>query len=132
LYWDSPRPDGLGDFDIWMARRAFVGAPFGPAVNLGPPVNSEGPDFGVAISQNERRLFFSSGRPGNVGDVDIWVVERRRKEDSWGIPINVETLNSPFFQLAPSFGRNGRDVCFMSFRPTGLGDIDVWCATRLN
>lgn len=130
LYWDSIRPDGLGDFDIWMATRDTMGEPFGPAVNVGPPVNTVGPEFGAAISQNEKQLFFSSARPGNVGQVDIWVVERETKSDPWGTPINLDTLNSPFFQAMPTFRGNGKEVCFMAFRPNGFGELDVWCASR--
>jgi hypothetical protein len=131
LYWDSNRPDGLGDFDIWMATRRSVESSFGPAANAGPEINGPGPEFGAAISQNEKQLFFSSARPGNVGQIDIWVVERRTKRHSWGTPTNVDTLNSPFFQAMPTFGRNGRDVCFMAFRPEGFGGLDIWCANRL-
>ena len=132
LYWDSVRPDGLGDFDIWMATRGNVGSDFGPAVNVGPEVNTVGPEFGAAISQNEKQLFFSSSRPGNVGQIDIWVVERKDKSGPWGTPINLDTLNSPFFQAMPTFSRNGREVCFMAFRPEGFGGLDVWCANRLH
>ena len=131
LYWDSLRPDGFGDFDIWVATRENVGEPFGPAVNLGPAVNTAGPEFGPALNQNEKQLFFSSGRPGNVGQIDIWVVERQTKSDAWGSPINMDTLNSPFFQAMPAFRNNGQEVCFMSFRPGGFGGLDVWCANRL-
>ena len=132
LYWDSVRPDGLGDFDIWMATRANVGRDFGPAVNVGPEVNTVGPEFGAAISQNEKQLFFSSGRSGNVGQIDIWVVERKEKSGPWGISINVDTLNSPFFQAMPTLRRNGRELCFMAFRPEGCGGLDVWCANRMH
>jgi hypothetical protein len=53
LYWDSDRADGsFGDFDIWMATRENVGEPFGLAVNLGPAVNTAGPEFGPALNQN--------------------------------------------------------------------------------
>ena len=130
LYWDSYRPDGLGDADIWMATRDAVCEAFGPAVNVGPAVNTPGPEFGPAISRNERQLFFSSGRPGNVGQVDIWVVERKKKSGPWGTPINLDTLNSPFFQAMPTFSRNGQEVCFMAFRPEGFGGLDVWCTNR--
>ena len=132
LYWDSVRPGGFGDFDIWMATRANVGELFELAVNLGPAVNTAGPEFGPALNQNEKQLFFSSGRPGNVGQIDIWVVERQTKSDAWGMPINVDTLNSPFFQAMPTFRNNGQEVCFMSLRPGGFGGLDVWCASRLH
>ena len=105
----------------------------GPAVNVGPPVNTPGPHFGPAISDNERQLFFKSGRPGNVGQIDIWVVERRKNKKRagpWGTPINVDTLNSPFFQAMPTFHGNGKGVCFMSVRPDGFGALDIWCADR--
>jgi len=131
LYWDSDRPDGFGDFDLWMATRSNVGRDFGPAANVGPEVNTVGPEFGAAISQNEKLLFFSSGRPGNVGQVDIWVVERKQKSEPWGTPINLDTLNSPLFQAMPTFSRNGRGVCFMAIRPGGIGGLDIWCANRV-
>ena len=132
LYWDSSRPDGFGDADVWMATREAGSDTFGPAVNVGPEVNTPGPEFGPAISQNERQLFFSSGRPGNAGQIDIWVVERTQKSGSWGRAINLDTLNSPFFQAMPTFSRNGREVCFMAIRPGGFGGLDIWCATRLH
>jgi Tol biopolymer transport system component len=133
LYWDSDRPDGLGDFDIWMATREAVCVTFAPAVSIGPAVNTPGPEFGPAISQNDRQLFFSSGRPGNVGQIDIWVVERKNKKSAgpWGTPINVDTLNSPFFQAMPTLRANGKEICFMAFRPEGFGGLDLWCADRL-
>ena len=133
LYWDSTRPDGFGDFDIWMATRDGTSETFGPAVNVGPEVNTRGPEFGPAISQNDRQLFFSSGRLGNIGQIDIWVVERSKNKTDvsrWGTPINVETLNSLFFQAMPTFSASGQHVCFMAFRPEGFGGLDIWCAER--
>ena len=134
LYWDSDRPDGLGDFDIWMATREAVCETFGPAVNIGPSVNAPGPDFGPAISHNERQLFFSSGRPGNVGQVDIWVVERKKKQE-WGRSVG-DSHQRRYTELAilPSDADTSwqwSEVCFMAFRPDGFGGLDIWCAERL-
>jgi hypothetical protein len=92
-------------------------------------VRPDGPE--KLILRDEKQLFFSSARPGNVGQVDIWVVERSTNSAPWGTPINLDTLNSPFFQAMPTFRANGKEVCFMSFRPTGFGNLDVWCAVRL-
>jgi Tol biopolymer transport system component len=131
LYWDSDRPDGFGDFDIWMATRDNVGLAFEPAVNAGAEVNTVGPEFGPA-SLNSNQLFFSSARPGNVGEIDIWVVERQTKLAPWGNAINLDSLNSLFFQAMPTFRGNGREVCFMSSRPGGFVGIDIWCANRVH
>jgi hypothetical protein len=122
LYWDSDRPDGLGDFDIWMATREAVCEMFGPAVNVGPPVNTPGPDFGPAIIHNERQLFFSSGRPGNVGQIDIWVVERRKNKKragAWGHSHQRRYAELAILPAMPTFHGNGKGVCFMSVRPGG-------------
>ena len=130
--WDrqSARPDGFGDFDIWISTRENVGSDFRPAVNVGSEVNTIGPEFGAAISQDERQLFFSSSRPANAGKMDIWVVERETTSHAWSTPINLDTLNSPSFQAMPTFSRHGREVCFMALRPEGFGGLDVWCANR--
>jgi hypothetical protein len=62
LYWDSVRPDGFGDFDIWMATRENVGEPFGPAVNLGPAVNTAGPEFGRRPQPERETAVFLIGQ----------------------------------------------------------------------
>jgi hypothetical protein len=46
--------------------------------------------------------------------------------------INVDTLNLPFFQAMPTLRANGKEVCFMAFRPEGFGGLDIWCAERLH
>lgn len=44
--YGTPRPGGCGREDFWMTRRASLSDPWGPPVNLGPPVN--GPNFEAA------------------------------------------------------------------------------------
>jgi hypothetical protein len=53
LVWsdmDPSRPGGLGELDIWCAARSSRNEPFGAAINLGPPVNTTGPDFWPRLS----------------------------------------------------------------------------------
>jgi len=44
LYFSSTRVGGHGGTDIWVAKRATKGDPWGEPVNLGPNVNSPGAD----------------------------------------------------------------------------------------
>jgi len=82
--------------------------------NLGENINSEYPDFGPVISADNRMLFFTSRRPGGVGDItdetgydmeDIYYSEREFGGD-WqpakniGSPINTETHDATI-GLAP-------------------------------
>jgi len=130
LYWSSNRPDGLGGLDIWMARRGNPSEPFGPAENLGPPINTPGDDFAPEITVNKKRLYFASSRPGSIGFVNLWVATREHKGDPWGEPVSLDTVNSFPFQARPSVWGNGQELFFMSPRPGGFGDFDIWLATR--
>ena len=68
LYFASDGHAGLGGLDLFYAiREAGV-------INInsmGPPINSEGDDFGLFLF-NPSRGFFTSNRPGGRGDDDIY------------------------------------------------------------
>lgn len=91
LYFGSNRPDGLGQFDIWVSQRSCLDCPWGPPVNLGPPIN--GPDNGgqPSLSNDGHLLFFSSNRPEGSGGEDIWVSRRANPQDDfgWEPPVNL-------------------------------------------
>jgi hypothetical protein len=55
-----------------MTVRRSINDPWGPPVNLGPPVNTPGMDGNVAISADMRTLYFVSTRLGGLGDWDLW------------------------------------------------------------
>jgi Tol biopolymer transport system component/tetratricopeptide (TPR) repeat protein len=76
LLFASNRPGGLGQWDLWVTRRATKDKEWGPPVNLGPKVNSAYLDFYPQISPDGRTLNFSSERPGGVGGSygNIWQV----------------------------------------------------------
>jgi hypothetical protein len=61
--FSSDRAGGLGSADIWMASRTDPGLEFSAAINL-VQLNSDSADQDVALSRDERELFFSSARGG--------------------------------------------------------------------
>jgi hypothetical protein len=63
FYFDSERPGGFGSRDIWVTTRATVSDPWGPPVNLGPPISTTISDFSPSLSADGRVLFFSRQRP---------------------------------------------------------------------
>src|SRR5262249_45711483 len=64
LFFNSNRPGGFGYFDLYVATRPTLVAPWGPAVNLGSQVNTAYDDKGPEISPDGSLLYFYSNRPG--------------------------------------------------------------------
>ena len=85
LYFDSyNRPNGCGDWDIWMTRRASKDDPWGIPENLGPVLNSPSIEACPWISSDRLELYFGAvNRTGGYGGADIWVSKRVTKNDLW-------------------------------------------------
>jgi hypothetical protein len=108
------------------ARADFT---FGESINLGPTVNSSVRDFAPNISTDGLSLYFDSDRSGGHGDKDLWVTTRPTTEDPWGKPVNLgSTVNSSDADVAPSISADGLSLLFISRRPGGFGDHDLWQA----
>lgn len=71
LIFESFRPGGLGGSDFWTSARRADGT-WGPAVNLGEPVNSSGNDWFGGFSPDGKYFFFVSDRGG---DNDVYWVD---------------------------------------------------------
>jgi len=74
LYFASNGHPGLGGLDIQAAPRAADGS-YPMVINVGAPVNGPKDDFGFVIDQVGRTGYFTSDRPGGVGDDDLYAFE---------------------------------------------------------
>jgi Tol biopolymer transport system component len=74
FFFYSNRPGGAGESDIWLSTRATKEDDWSTAVNLGSAINSKEFDGYPSISPDGSTLYFSSNRPGVVGDFDLWKV----------------------------------------------------------
>jgi hypothetical protein len=134
LYFQSNRPGGFGSADIYMTTRASRSAPWGPAVNLGPTINTSAIDADVWISADGLELYFMSTRSGGYGGFDLYVSRRATTNDPWGNPVNLgPVVNSAYNEdgvgLSPDgllllFDDNGKP------RPGGYGNSDFWMTRR--
>ena len=75
LYFASNRPGGAGKFDIYRCRAH--GDQFGPAENVGPPINSAENEADPALAYNGFRMVFSSDRPGADGRYHLLISDSR-------------------------------------------------------
>jgi hypothetical protein len=74
LFFNSNRPGGFGAFDLYVATRSSLQAPWEPAINLGSQVNTAFDDKGPSISGDDSSLYFHSNRPGGAGQDDLYQV----------------------------------------------------------
>ena len=103
-----------------------------PVVHLPPPINSEFNDQAPILSKDERTLFFTSNRPGSIGDSeDIWVSTRQTRNSPWRTPVNLgPTVNTPGIERLRSITPDGRVLLFMSDRTGSTGETDIWAIAR--
>ena len=133
LYCSSYRPGGLGDADLWVARRKTKTDPWSKPVNLGPTVNSPAGDRAPCISADGLSLYFSSERSGGYGKRDLWVTRRETTSAPRGMPVNLgPTVNSAMHEHSPSISTYGLTLYFAGRRTDKLssGGGDIWVTTR--
>jgi len=132
LFFESHRPGGHGNADIYVSRRASKDDPWGPCMNIGAPVNTAYDDQSPSISADGLTLFFSAyNRPGGYGSDDLWVTTRASVSGPWGPPVNLgATVNTSTYDWMPSISADGLVLFFMSGRAGGLGGDDLWFTSR--
>jgi len=112
--------------------RATTEDDWGEPVNLGPIVNSSTADITPSISADGLELYFcewGDPRPGGLGH-DLWVTTRVTKDDEWGEPVNLATVNSSDYEFTPEISSDGLELYFESNRPGGVGGEDIYVSTR--
>ena len=103
IYFTSDR---AGQGDVWFARRAAVGLPFGApeAIDV---LNTSTFETSSAISADGLTLWFGSDRLGGVGTTDIWVSSRPNRSAGWPTPVNVIPLNTGVEDIPRPPGQHG-------------------------
>ena len=105
LYFGSNRPGGFvkynsedgwamgadgtpTKYDMYVAHRDSIDAPWGKPILLPSPINTEHNEHSAAVSPDGHYLFFASGRPGGCGDLDLYVSYREDVNDdlAWQAP----------------------------------------------
>ena len=105
---------------IWGQSRPIDSARINTAYHEGSPY----------ISDDRNILLFSRcGDPYSVGGCDIYV-SFKLPDQMWSIPINLQDMNSPFWDSHPSLSVDNKLLFFSSNRPGGFGQEDLYVAMR--
>ncbi len=129
LYFSSERPDGLGGRDIYVSE--LVNGDWGPAVNLGPAINTKYDDDAPFIHPDGVTLFFSSKGHSSIGGYDI-MFSTKDQYGEWGTPQNMgiplNTTEDDSYYVLNSKGDKGY---FSSTRTGsgGYGSQDIYVVT---
>jgi outer membrane protein OmpA-like peptidoglycan-associated protein/tetratricopeptide (TPR) repeat protein len=123
LFFISDMPGGQGETDLYVSYRDNSGK-FGPAINLGPKINTKGRELFPFIA-DDGVLYFSSDSRTGLGGLDIYSSSFANGE--WG---NVQNPGAPINSKADDFGYivddKNTNGYFISNRGGGQGDDDIY------
>jgi len=135
LYFISNRAGGLGNNDLYVARRQDKrdDLSWQPAVHLGNLINTAANDVAPQPFEDEAGttiLYFTSNRPGGTGANDIYASELG-PDGTFGPATLVAELSSPQGDQGTAIRRDGLEMILASDRPGTMGLLDLWVSTRL-
>ncbi|MBM77319.1 MAG: hypothetical protein CL846_02450 [Crocinitomicaceae bacterium] len=129
LFFASARQGGYGKIDIYYSKRNENGD-WGPAKNIGLPINSAESDKSPFIHPDGKTLYFVSESTDNrwgAGDFDIYFTKKDIKSGKWSDPENIGyPVNSEGAEEALIVSTDGKFGYFSSEREGGAGGKDIY------
>jgi Tol biopolymer transport system component len=128
LIFASDRPGGFGGLDLYISRK--VKGDWGPAVNLGPEINTQFNEDRPFLINNGKTLFFASQGHENLGGYDLFRSDLQSnnlwsKPKNLGYPINTPDDNIFFMPIG-----DGKSGYYSVFKESGgFGKEDIYKIT---
>jgi outer membrane protein OmpA-like peptidoglycan-associated protein len=121
----------LGGFNEDFFESTKNGDHWSAATPLDGRINTEQNEGAQNISQDGKWLIFTGcNRPDGNGECDLYI--SLKTKDGWSEPQNLgRSINTEFWESAPSLSPDKRDLYFASRRPGGFGGIDIYVSHRL-
>ena len=127
LFFAGARADSKGGMDIYRTHRQSDGG-WGPAENLGAPVNTKGNEKSPFIHPDSQTLYFASDGQAGLGGYDLFLSKQSlsgifAKPTNLGYPINTEQD-----EVAFSVSLDGKRGFFSSnlLKGKGSGGWDIY------
>ncbi len=113
--------------DFFMSKK--VDGKWQKRSNIGPPINTPANEGAQCISPDGQFLFYTlCNSPGGMGRCDIYF--STKQGNRWATPKNVgPPINSKYWDSQPSLSSDGNTLYFVSNRPGGKGEKDIWSST---
>ncbi len=126
LYFSSSVPGGFGGSDIWVSHRNANGK-WGPALNLGPEINSAGNEGSPFIHADNQTLYFNSnGHQGYSEKSDLFV-SHKQPDGKWSKPENLGyPINTTDEEGSLIVASDGKTAYYASDRADTKGALDIY------
>jgi len=124
LVFSSDRPGGFGGLDIYVSKKE--NGDWGPAINIGPEINTTLNEDSPFLINNSKTLFFSSQDHESIGGYDIMKSDKMSnglwdKPKNLGYPVN--TPDDNIFFMPVSGGKAGFISVYREGEGYGKQDI---------
>lgn len=115
--------DSKGEKDLYLSIKG-IGDTYSKPIHLGDVLNTPYNEATPFFSQNKKKLYFSSDRPGTAGGMDIFVCDRLDYSfKNWSTPVPLgQPINSPADDSHPYVAIDENSILFTSTRD-GSSDI---------
>jgi prophage maintenance system killer protein len=123
LYFISERPQGIGQGDIYVAKKS--GSGWGKPENLGDVVNTELDEKFVFIHPDGKTLYFASNGHQTLGSYDIFRTEFVNGQ--WSIPVNLGyPINTVNEESTFSLTNDNQTMYIAAEYADALGERDIY------
>jgi peptidoglycan-associated lipoprotein len=118
---------GYGGLDIWKCTYDAKANVWGQPINAGPAINTEGNEMYPTISDDGKKLYFSSDTHPGMGGLDIFVAEAGADGKFNKAVENMKyPINSSFDDFGIIFEGKKQRGYFTSNREGGKGSDDIY------
>ncbi len=128
LLTPTGEPSGRHQEDFYITHRNKQNEWF-PVSNIGPPINTPHFNEGAqSLTADGKTMYYTICR----GVCNLYVTHRD-EQGNWGNPQSLpEPVNLPYTsEKQPSISPDGKTLYFVSNRPEGLGQFDIWRSRKL-
>ena len=136
LFFTSRRPNGTGDKydlmddnlpmeDIYISY--LDSNKWSNPVLISEKINTKSHDASLSITPDGQSLFFYNSTHAGEGNI----FESKLKGEEWTTPVKLANgINSEYLEVSASVSPDGNELYFVSNRPGGIGQKDIYKATK--
>jgi Tol biopolymer transport system component len=126
--FESHTGDGGGG-DGSAAAACRVWGAFAAPVLL-PELDSAGADWAPKATADGLEIYFYSSRADSLGGFDVYSARRSSTQDPFSTPADVPGVSSTLDETVAFVSEDGLTLLVSSRRAGGVGNFDLWIATR--